>query len=236
MAGHYGIKVSTGGENVSEADPDLLVYNSAWNSLKIVESGNEASSTDPHLISHSVGYECVFLTYVEDSGGYRNSSHSSHITSSQISAPVDSVGDKVAYFVFSDYADDTSTEFTATRESGYGMKMSNEGEDVYDASDTKLSFSSSHNTLQIRDVFTNAGPSAGGTETITHNYGYIPAFTAQIELNSAGNYNLMPYANAVPGGTVKCIAKTNTIDIVSDGNIDASGDTIQVILFTEGLE
>lgn len=232
----YGIKVSTDGESVFEADPDLLVYNSAWNSLKIVDSGNVESTADPHLISHSVGYKCVFLTYVEDSGGYRNSSHSSHITSTQISTPVDSVGDKVAYFIFSDYAEVTSTEFTDTRTSGYGAKMSNEGEDVWDASDTKLSFSSSHNTLQIRDVFTSAGPSAGGTETITHNYGYIPAFTAQINITGDGYYNLLPYANSVPGGIIKCISKTNTIDIVSVGSIDASSDIVQVILFTEGLE
>jgi len=246
MAGDYGIKVSKPGEDVLSTANKNLVYNSGFNSLKIHSSGNVTATGTPTDVSHSLGYEPAFLAYSydvsHDSGyilsmGLGVAGIEAVIDSSKLRFTGTANGDKVAYFIMYDPADTSFTEFTGTKSSDYGIKVSQDGEDVFSSSDTNQSFYSSFNTLQIRDVYSTAGPTAGNTVTVSHNYGYPPAFLCQLKRNIGGtdSYQPMPYWEVLGGIVIYCESQTNDFVLYAIG-ADFDDDVINIFAFTEALE
>jgi len=244
--GDIGIKSSKSGEDVFKAENKNLVYSSSFNSLKVAESGNVTVSGDPEDISHSLGYEAAYLAYIQANGatGYRvaeidllAASNSVEMDSAKIRFNSVTSGDKIAYFIFYDPIDTGFTEYNRAKTANHGMKVSQGGEDVAKVTDTKTSFNSEYNTLQIRDVYSIAGPTDAGTETITHSYGYTPAFLGTFKRNVGGTdyYFTMPFNEPTGGVTLYATSKVNTIEVYGAG-ADFSGDTVNIITFTESLE
>lgn len=239
--GDYGIKISKPGSNVLTAENKNLVYSSGFNSLKVAEKGHVVSTASPHEIAHSLAYKPLFLVYVKDSsanGGYvipESVLNYSYADETKLYVPVSTIGDEISYLIFYDPIDTGITNYTRTKTADFGVKVSQSGS-VYTASDTELSFMSEYQTLQIRDIYEVAGPTAGNTVTVTHSYGYPPAFICN--WHHGTTYQTLPYYLDFGGGinVLYGESKTNTLDIVSAADYNASGDTIQVILFTEDLE
>jgi len=245
--GDYGMRVSKPGIDVNTADPKDLSYSSGFNSLKIAQSGNKTSEGVTVTIDHSLGYTPVYLAYVEYVSlgleGYRMLSDiNSYATDTQLilgNGLLD-VGDKVSYFIFYDPADTGVTDYTRTKTNQWGMKISQTGEDVHTVTDTDTSFLSEYNTLQIREILTSAGATAGNSVAVTHNYGYPPAFMAQVKRTTGGvdYYEPLPYI--VDAGaaydTIVCASKDNTIDIISGDEDHDSDAEIRIVVFTESLE
>ena len=246
MTDSFGIKASKHRENVLTTANKNLVYSSGFNSLKIYSSGNTTATGDPTDISHSLGYESAFLAYsydVSDDSGYLLSMG---LGAAWITATMDNAklrfdntanGDKVAYFILYDPADTSFTDYAGSKTESLGVKISQDGENVADVTDTDLSFNSEFNTLQIRDIYTMNGPTSGGKITINHNYGYPPAFLAQIQRTSGGTvyYNPMPFWDQFAGVAIYCESQTNKIDVHSVG-YNFSKDAIRIVTFTEALE
>lgn len=99
----------------------------------------------------------------------------------------------------------------------WGIKISEEGEDVLTATDKQLILSSGMDALKIK----TAAKSSGG-DTVAHGLAYTPAFLYMCELDTSSKYGIVgqnyygnfPYTN----GT----------------NIYVGGKTKYIVLYQEG--
>jgi len=244
MSSSYVFKVAQQGQNADTADNKDLIYSSEFNSFKIAEQGTAESVGGADItISHSLGYEATYMTYLKWAGedSYVIAEGRSYITDTELVVEnlVDN-GDKVSYMIFYDPADPDASDYTREKADDYGIKISQTDNDVKNCPENKLSLSSSYPTLQIRDVFTSMGPAANSTVSIPHNYGYFPAFIAQIKTFFNGNYYYYELPLVQDGGMtyprVYCRSKVNSIEIVTEDGFDASSNTVRIVLFTEALE
>lgn len=234
------LQLSKPNEDVFTTANKNLVYSSAFNSLKIYSSGNVTATGSPTDISHSLGYEPAFLAYIYDIsayGGYRlpGVDFNAVIDNSKLRITTPANGDKIAYFIFYDPADTSYTNYTGEHIKKPEMKIAKPNVDVFKSSDTELSFFSDFNTLQIRQVFSGYGPTAGNTTTITHNFGYIPAFIAQMKADWVASYFMIPYLEPFTGTYIDIESRINTFVIYADG-ADYDGCLINIFAFTESLE
>lgn len=82
----------------------------------------------------------------------------------------------------------------------YGLKVSPEGQDVYDATDDQLIFNSDQNVFKIVDKITIVPtiPGAGTVTTTTqaHGLSYIPALVGYIIVSGA--YYQLPFVSVLP--------------------------------------
>lgn len=115
------------------------------------------------------------------------------------------------------FNDDTGTRRVMLgRGSGgfYGLKVSQEGIDVYDASDSQLVFNSNNNvfkivssgTLNVPEMSTtlfstNTYTASVQSQFVDHNLGYTPAVIGFITNSSQSVFLPMPYVNIASGGT-----------------------------------
>lgn len=243
--GDYGIKISKPGTDVNKAEPKDLVYSSAYNTLKVAQSGKVTASGSTVTISHSLGYKPTYLAYVKyvsnSNVGYRLMTDlNSYVTDSDLVCEVLAATDIVSYFIFYDPLDTSVTEFTRTKDKQYGMKISQEGEDVNRVSDTKTSFNSEYNTLQIQGIYTLNGATANSSVTVAHSFGYKPAFLADVKRSDGAGgfyYETLPYY--VDAGAsvdqIICESQNNQFEVFS-GDEDNSSATIRILAFTESLE
>lgn len=241
-----GIKASKPGEDVTGTADKNLIYSSAFNSLKVYSSGNVTASGTPTDVAHSLGYIPAFLAYSHDVSADSGYISSVGIGAAGILATMDSSKlrftgtantDKVSYFIFYDPGESGATEYEGAKTSDIGMKISQEGEDVFGVSDTKTLFSSSFNTMQIREVFSTTGTTDGNTTTASHNYGYAPAFLAQLKRTAGATtyYQPMPFWDQLNGVVLYCESQTNDFVVYSIG-ADLSAWTVNIFALTESLE
>jgi len=246
--GDYGIKISKSGEDVMTTEDKNLVYSSGFDTMKLFErkSGTSVGGANVTL-SHPLNYKAAYMAYRKPSGQFyyqycavRGEMKATEVVFSNLNA-----GDEISCLIFYNPANVGITDYTKVKTGDYGVKASQSNEDVFTAAENKLSMSSQYSTLQIRNIYEQLGPASDGTITINHNYGYIPAFLAEIETTIGGRtgYVQMPRADEVGFGAalLECRSRLNDIKIVSYGGggvpgLDASSDMTRIILFTEALE
>lgn len=97
----------------------------------------------------------------------------------------------------------------------YGLKVARDGYSVHDATALQQVFNSSYNCLKIevKGDFTN---SASGSRdvTVTHSYGYKPAFLVFFEVSGDGRWYAYGNREDTSGGNCSVFVYTTDDDLV----------------------
>lgn len=145
-------------------------------------------------------------------------------TNGQIAATTnDVIREQQASQITQVFKDDTGTRRVLLGKGAdgfYGLKVSEEGTDVYSAGDSELIFNSNNNVFKIVDEGTVILPdvSAGSSQMVsyTHNLGFIPAVVSFVDIG--GFAFPIPYLN-ITGTAPITIDHAVTISLLSESTI-----------------
>jgi len=115
----------------------------------------------------------------------------------------------------------------------YGLKVSRAGYNVSTATNKQLVFSSKFNTLKLYAQGSGSQATGGGTVTIAHSLGYVPAFVvySEREFYPAGDFYMMPDTRPI-GGDVSITPFVGTTNLYIRFGADTTGLNYKYTIYT----
>lgn len=247
----YGIKVSQSGYSVYETDETKFILKTNSNLLKVKSSGGGTISSSGGAftsISHDLGYVPQYLAYIESTtvAGRMNLATATYIRglaksdTSNLKLQEPSLGSvsnvDYYYYIFYEPADSGSAP-TVTSTNDYGIRISKDGFDVKTANILQQTFNSEKNCLKISAEGTSSYTGTGGSITIAHGLGYIPAWLLWFEVDGSGKWFGQYMNEHLSGKGVNVIPYTDGTNLVAEINM-ASSATVKIyyVLFVDPVQ
>lgn len=218
----YGIKISTAGNDVHTAEDRDIVYSSKWKSMKIFKEGSGTSDgAGQATIAHGLDFVPAFMVYDDDNwkgAGYYGLNHTSYINSTNLQIETANDAD-YAYKVFANPISGTSSLKPSTYD--YGAKISEPGQNPFEAKYDELELLSSTGTFQIWETVTffvdTDTDDAWAEGSLAHSFDFVPAYIGwvAVQQDQVSSYYLVGKdINAAVPGTGKGV----DVEVVADNS------------------